>query len=159
MDRLETLAQTYTQAPWRRQLQLIGLFSLFLTLIGLVAGVYLSVSAKAALSGRDIQNKQAQIEIIDRDIEDSASRLAAILSSDDMEARAIKMGFQTIQPDQVVYMKIPGYTERDGVILAPVSPPQVVGAVVTPPEYTESIFTWMRRTIAADIFIVMRGAP
>lgn len=157
MDRLETLAQTYTQAPWRRQLQIIGLFSLFLTLIGLVAGIYLSVSAKAAVAGRDIQEKQAKIEAIDRDIEDSASRLATILSADEMEARALKMGFRPIEPDQVVYMKIPGYTERDSLLLAPDSPPQVVGAPVTPPEYTESIFTWMRRTIAADVFKVLGG--
>lgn len=157
MDRLETLAQTYTQAPWRRQLQIIGLFSLFLTVVGLVAGVYLSVSAKAAVAGRDIQEKQAKIETVERDIEDSASRLATILSADEMETRAIKLGFQPIEPDQVKYMKIPGYTERDSVILAPASPPQLVGAPVTPPEYTESLFTWMRRTIAADVFKVLGG--
>jgi len=158
MDRFEKFAQNYNQAPWRRQLQLIGLFLLFLTVIGLVAGVYLSVSARAALVGRDIQNKQAQIEIVERDIEDSASRLAGILSASEMESRALKMGFRPIQPEQVVYLKIPGYTERDGVYLAPASPPQVVGAPVTPPEYTESVFVWMRRTIAVDVFKVVGGA-
>jgi len=159
MDRFETFAQTYTQAPWRRQLQLIGLFSLILTIIGLVAGVYLNVSAKAAVAGREIQEKQVKIESIDRDIEDAASRLAAILSADAMEARADKMGFQPIMAEQIVYMKIPGYIERDSVILAPASPPQVVGAEVTPPEYTESLFTWLRRTVAADVFKVLGGRP
>jgi len=158
MDRFEKFAQNYNQAPWRRQLQLIGLFLLFLTGIGLVAGGYLSVRARAALVGRDIQNKQAQIEIVERDIEDSASRLAGILSASEMESRALKMGVRPLQPEQVVYLKIPGYTERDGVYLAPASPPQVVGAPVTPPEYTESVFVWMRRTIAVDVFKVVGGA-
>jgi hypothetical protein len=152
MDRFSTIAQSYSQAPWRRQLQLIGLFSLFLTLTALVAGIYLSVSAKAALAGRDIQNKQAEIETVDRDIEDSTSRLAAILATDAMEARAKKMGFEPIQTDQIVYMKIPGYTGRSNVVLAPESPPQIVGAEVTPPEYTESIFVWIRRELAANVY-------
>jgi hypothetical protein len=159
MNKLGTIAQSYTQAPWRRQLQLIGLFSLFLTLTALVAGIYLSVSAKAALAGRDIQNKQAEIESVDRDIEDRASRLAAILSTDAMADRARKMGFEPIQPEQIVYMKIPGYTGWNGVVLAPASPPQVVGAEVTPREYTESVFAWMRRELATNVYQLVGGTP
>ena len=50
MNHLENLAQSYSQAPWRKQLQLIGLFSLFLVSVALVAGIYLSRKehAKAA---------------------------------------------------------------------------------------------------------------
>jgi cell division protein FtsL len=159
MNRLENIAQSYTQAPWRRQLQLIGLFSLFLTIAALVARVYLSVSAKAALTGRDIQAKQAQIETVERDIEDRASRLAAILSSDAMEERARKMDFEPIAAEQIVYLKIPGYAGYSSVILAPDSPPQVVGAEVIPYEYTESVFAWMKRKLSGNMYRLVGGTP
>ena len=70
MDRLEDFAQAYSQAPWRKQLQIIGLFSLILVFGALVAGIYLNVSARAATAGRDIQSKQEEIEALDLEIED-----------------------------------------------------------------------------------------
>ncbi len=119
MNHLENLAQTYSQAPWRRQLQIIGLFSLVLVLIALVAGIYLSVSAKSAAVGRDIQAMQNDIEDLDRDIEDLQSELATILSSSAMEARALQLGFTPLPAEQTVYLKIPGYAARQPVTLAP----------------------------------------
>jgi cell division protein FtsL len=114
MNHLESFAETYAQAPWRRQLQLIGLFSLVLVSIALVAGIYLNVSAKASAVGRDIQSMQREIEILDRDIEDLQSQLAIVLSYSDMEARALKLGFAPVPAEQTVYLNIPGYTAAAG---------------------------------------------
>ena len=84
MNRLENLAQTHSQAPWRKQMQIVGLFLLFVVSVSLVAGVYLSVSAEAAAVGRDIQEKNELLDAYDREIEDMQSRLAAILSTEEM---------------------------------------------------------------------------
>jgi cell division protein FtsL len=159
MEHLETLAQTYSQAPWRRQLQLIGLFLLFLVAFAVVAGIYLSVSSKAAAVGRDIQMKQKMIETYDREIEDRESHLAKILSSQEMEARARRLGFQTIQTDQIVYMKIPGYVQHRKVVLAPSTPPSLVSAPVVPAYYTESLFMWIKRQFSGKALVFSGVLP
>jgi cell division protein FtsL len=148
MNHLENLAQTYAQAPWRRQLQIIGLFLLVLVSIALVAGIYLNVSTKAGAVGRDIQRMQGEIEDLDREIEDLQSHLATILSSSEMEARALKMGFAPRPAEQTVYLNIPGYVGRQPLVLAPNSSRTIVGATVLPPQYTESLFEWARRRLS-----------
>jgi cell division protein FtsL len=148
MNHLETFAQTYAQAPWRRQLQIIGLFSLILVSIALIAGIYLNVSAKATAVGRDIQTKQDQIETLDREIEDLQSQLATVLSSTEMEARALKMGFAPIPAEQTVYLMIPGYADRQPIMLAPNSQRTLVSAPVLPERYTESLFDWAKRRLS-----------
>ncbi len=145
MDKLETFAQSYAQAPWRKQLQIIGLFSLVLVFAALVAGIYLTVSARATAVGRDIQDKQRLITTRDREIEDLQAQLALILSSEEMEARAHKLGFEPTSSDQIVYLDIPGFAQRPTAELAPASQREVARAAVLPPEYTESLFTWLGR--------------
>jgi len=145
MDQLENIARSYFQAPWRKQLQIIALFLLGLVIIALVAGVYLSISARATAVGRDIQKMQREISNLDKVNESLQSDLAKILSSSHMEARARTLGFIETPPDQIVYLKVPGYVERQSVILAPSSDRNVVRAISMPPEYTESLFEWVYR--------------
>lgn len=145
MEQFENLARNYSQAPWRKQLQVIALFLLIVVLIALVAGVYLNISARGTAVGRDIQSMQADITKFDRDIEDLQSELARILSSSQMEIRADNLGFVEVPPDQIVYLNVPGYVDRQSVILAPTSERTVVRAIAIPPEYTESIFEWLAR--------------
>lgn len=159
MNRIDNFTQTHAQAPWRKQLQIVGLFLLFVVGVSLVAGIYLSVSARAAAVGRDIQDKNELLDAYDREIEDMQSRLAAILSTEEMEARALKMGFQSIQPDQIVYSTIPGYVEQHRVVLAAKSPRSVVGARVMPPEYTESLFSWMKRRFLSESLVLSGVTP
>lgn len=148
MNHLENIAQTYAQAPWRKQLQLIGLFSLILVSIALVAGIYLNVSAKAAAVGREIQSMQDDIEELDREIEDLQSDLATILSASAMEARALQLGFTPLPAEQTVYLKIPGYVARQPVTLAPNPQRTLVSAPVLPAQFTESLFDWAKRHLS-----------
>jgi len=145
MDQLEGLAQTYTQAPWRKQMQIIGLFALILVLIALVALLYLNVSARASQIGREIQDMQENIEKMNLEIEDMQSRLSMILSADEMERRALSMGFVMLNSEDVQYLKVPGYSERQSVVLAPRTERNVSSAPVMPLEYTESLFKWFKR--------------
>lgn len=154
MDRLEDFAQTYSQAPWRRQLQIIGLFSLVLVFIGLIAGIYLNVSARAATVGREIQSMQDDIEVLNLEIEDMQSQLASILSAAEMEARARALGYEPVQPDQVLYLTVSGYIDRQPAVLAPYSERAVVSAPVLPLEYTESVFEWLKKqAVGYSVFI------
>lgn len=145
MDQLENIARTYSQAPWRKQLQIIALFLLGLVIIALIAGIYLSISARATAVGRDIQRMQDEITELDRVNEDLQSELARILSSSHMEARARTLGFIETPADQIVYLKVPEYVERQAIILAPSADRNVIRAISMPPEYTESLFEWLYR--------------
>ncbi len=147
MDQIENIARTYTQAPWRKQLQWIALLALGIILVALVAGIYLSISARATAVGRDIQAMQGDITDLNRENEDLQSQLARILSSAQMETRARALGFEEVPPDQIIYLKVPGYSEREPVVLASTSERSVIRAISMPPEYTESIFDWIARNI------------
>ena len=162
MEQLENFAQTYSQAPWRKQLQFIGLFALALVMAALVAGVYLNVSARAAAVGRDIQKMQTEITDMDRQIEDLQSRLAMVRSAEAMRARAEALGFELVQPEQLVYLSIRGFNERRPAVLAPPMDTRVAGARIMPPEYTESLAEWFRRTSVdayVDVFARLLPLP
>lgn len=144
MDQIENLTQAYSQAPWRKQLQMIGLFSLVLVFVALVAGIYLNVSAQTASTGREIQYMKSQIETLDREIEDMQSHLALLLSDNVMEKRAQGMGFEPIEMNQSEYIQVPGYHERQAVKLAPYTRPEAIKAPSMPEEYTEPLVDWIQ---------------
>ena len=148
MQRLENITQAYSQAPWRKQLQFIGLFLLGLVFIGLVAGIYLDVSARAAANGREIQAIQAEIETLDRNIEDLRSQLAFIKSSGEMEKRSRDLGFEPIRAEEIVYLQVSGYTGHQAAVLAPYSDRELSSVYQMPPEYTETLFEWLMRQFA-----------
>ena len=54
------LVQAYRQAPWRTQRQWIFIFLLAMVALGMV-GLYLNVTARAALAGRQVQVLEASI--------------------------------------------------------------------------------------------------
>ncbi|MFC2025752.1 hypothetical protein ACFLUC_01005 [Chloroflexota bacterium] len=148
MDQLDSITQAYTQAPWRRQLQLIGLFSMVLVFIALIAGIYLNVSSRAATAGREIQTKQREIEVLEREIEDLQTQLALLLSSGEMEQRAKELGFELLNVDETVYIVVTNYSDRQPAVIAPYSNRAVVSAPVVPAEYYETIFQWLKIQIA-----------
>ena len=159
MDQIESITQAYSQAPWRRQLQFIGLFSLLLVLIALIAGIYLNVSAKTATKGRSIQTMREEIDVLDREIEDLQSQLAVMLSSAVMENRAIALGYEPVLEDHTVFLEVPGYIRRQPVVLAPFSRRSVISAPVLPPEYTESLIAWLKKQLHQYEFSVPEVIP
>lgn len=141
----EKPVQTYLQVPWRKQLRLIGLFVFGLLTTAVVASLYLTVSARIAEVGNAVRAGRREIENMDRQIAHLESRLAILLSANEMEKRAREMGFQRVKPDQVVYLVVPGYPGRPTAKLTDNSAPRRTVVTSMPPEYTESLFEWLRR--------------
>lgn len=139
------LIQAYRQAPWRAQLQMIGLFCLGLVLIALVAGVYLNVTARAATVGRRVQALQVQIETARRRNADLETGLARITSVEIMEARAQALGFQPASGDSFLYVMVPGYPGRQPVVMAPPPGPLTATGPHLPPEFTQSLLDWFQQ--------------
>lgn len=142
MDGVRQLTQAYSQAPWRKQLQILGLFLLVVVLAALVAGIYLNVTARGATIGREILWMQSRIEDLQLENSDLETRLAMVNSAAVMEQRALAMGFQPLGRDEVTYIVVPGYVSRQQAVIAPPPKPVVVVANL-PADYTESLFVWL----------------
>ncbi len=149
MDRAKGLTQAYSQAPWRKQLQVFVVFSIVLVFGALVAGIYLYVTAQSAAVGSHILEMQKEIRNLERVNEDLRAQLALVSSAADMEKRARAMGFQPIDDTESVYVMVPGYINRQPIVLAPAPGPTVSDQNQLPPEYTESLFEWFEKQVLA----------
>lgn len=148
MNQFEKIKQAYPQAPWRSQLQMVGFFLVIVVLIALIAGFYLNVSAQAAAIGRDIQGMQSQVELLEQENENLKAVLANLSSSRTLDNRAREMDFKQFDPEQAMYLLVPGYAGREPVILAPSNEKPIISAPVLPEEYTESLFHWLYKYIS-----------
>jgi cell division protein FtsL len=159
MESVERLTQAYTQAPWRRQLQLIGLFLLALILIALVAGIYLSVTARSATVGREVQVMYREMETIRRENEDLDTQLALLTSNEVMEQRAKDLGFHPVDPSNLVYLLVPGYMEPRPPDLAQKPGLNLEQKTELPSDYTESLFDWLRQRVFEPAAPLMEDIP
>jgi cell division protein FtsB len=144
MDSVKRLTQAYSHTPWRVQLQVIVSFLLVLVLASLVAGVYLSVSARTVAAGHDIQAMRQDIEETQRKIADLETRLAYLTSTEVMEARAREEGFRPALADELFYIEVTGYSARKEAVLAP--PPGLVEVETRTylPAFSDSLFDWLK---------------
>jgi cell division protein FtsL len=147
MNTVRNLTQAYSQTPWRKQVMVIVLCLLFVVFATLVAGVYLSVTARAATMGREILMMQADIDDLELVNADLTTQLAYIKSANEMAERAEALGFEPIEMGQELFVMVPGYSGREQVNLAP--PPGVVipVAATMPPGYSESLVDWLMEQI------------
>jgi cell division protein FtsL len=138
-----SLQQAYRQAPWRRQMQMIGFFAAGVASVALLAGLYLNITARAATAGRMVQDLQDQRAQMQQQIEDLSSQLADISSVDAMQQRASELGFAPVLPGSITYLSVQGYKGRPVVQLAPRAGTQFGLASRMPPAYTQSLFDWL----------------
>jgi hypothetical protein len=152
MEQVERLSQAYSQAPWRKQLRIVGLFLLVVVFIALIASVYLNVSARSAAIGRETQRMQWDVLTDEQQISDLQAQLGVLYSAEEMEKRARSLGFESVDPEETLFLPVQGYTPRQPVRLAPVYQAQVVGAPVLPAVYTESLFVWLQKQFNQIVF-------
>lgn len=139
--------QAFRQAPWRVQLQYIGVFMLALVTVLVIAGIYLSISGQAAAAGLASYANDQKQQDLERQIADRKARLALMTSANVMEARAKELGFERIDPANAVYVEMPGYTGKSAMVLAP--PPGIAATVepVIKSTYRQSLWDWLFRGI------------
>jgi len=141
MNNVTQIVQKVRQAPWRVQRQWIGLFLLALVLMAMVAGIYLNVTVRATLAGRETIALRASITTNQRVNADLETQLAGLISIEAMRRRAETMDFQPANPDDITYVAVPGYLSQSAVDLStPGINPPVVPIIL--PEYTESWFDY-----------------
>ena len=148
MNNITQIVNKVKQAPWRVQRQWIGLILLGVVLTAMVAGVYINVSAQAAINGRRIQILTNQIETQEQEIADMETKLAQLTASETMRSRAESLGFLPATTEEIIYVEVDGFVERVAVDLSlPISDDQVS---LLKSEYSETLFDWFTRQISSS---------
>jgi cell division protein FtsL len=151
MKSSKRIIQAYRQTPWRKQIQLIGLFAASVAVLALIAAVYLDVTSRAATTGRAVQELQQTREDLEQEIENMETRLADLRSVDVMQERAEKLGFEPLSSGTITYLQVPGYESRTVASLAPNPGSQFASAFRLPTEYTQSLFDWFSSVLSNRI--------
>jgi len=152
MENVTQIVQQVRQAHWRVQRQWIGLFLLGLVAVSMVAGIYLNITVRATLAGREIQTLQNQLIDDRRANSDQETILAGLTSIESMQQRAKAMGFGPADQDNITYVAVPGYTPKTSVDMSHPgadSQSQSQKPVLTR-DYTESLFDWITRVLASS---------
>lgn len=137
----------YKVAPWRIQRQWIGSALLTVVALAMVATLYLIVTSKAAIAGREIQDLTYSITVSHQVSGDLQTQLALLTSASAMENRALELGFRPMESDEVEYLVVPGYSEPEPFIL---TTPLQLSALTIPPEYNQSLLDWMDEKISSS---------
>ncbi len=140
------ITHAYKQAPWRVQRQWIGAFLLIVIGVAMIAALYLDVTARAAVAGREIQELRADITTVQRQNADLETQLADLTSTEAMQKRATTLGYRPVQPGELDYVAVPGFARPEPDILQAAE--DVTPHVDTQPaEYTQSLLEWFDERI------------
>ena len=140
------IIHAYKQAPWRVQRQWVGAFLLALIGVAMIAALYLDVTARAALTGREIQELRFEITTIQRANADLETQLADMTSTVEMQRRALELGYRPVKPGELDYVAVPGFAAPQPAILmaAEDTAPYVQPL---PPAYSQSLIEWFDERI------------
>lgn len=139
----------YKVAPWRIQRQWIGSALLAVVVLAMVAALYLNVTSRTAIAGREIQDLNNSILISQQVSSDLQTQLASLTSAAAFETRARELGFRPMEPDEVEYLVVPGYSAPGPVNLSSTSHLQL-SALTIPPEYNQSLLDWLDERISSS---------
>ena len=153
---IDIIQYAYKQAPWRVQRQWISAFLLILLSLSMVAALYLDVTARAALTGRDIQNLNADLITIQQSNADLETHIATLTSNSAMETRALALNYQPVQSNQLQFIVVPGFIapQLTGLISAPSLQPSTR---TIQPEYTQSLLDWFNQRLHTPMSMSMLG--
>lgn len=135
------IIHAHKQAPWRIRRQWIGAF--LLTLIGaaMIAALYLDVTARAAVAGREIQELRFEIAAIQRADADLETQLGNLTSTAEMQRRALELGYRPVKPGELDYVPVAGFLVPEPAILL-AAEDAVLPVQSLPLEYTQSLLEW-----------------
>ena len=135
------IIHAYKQAPWRIQRQWIGAFLLALIGAAMIAALYLDVTARAAVAGREIQELRFELATIRRANADLETQLGNLTSTAEMQRRALELGYRPVKPGELDYVPVPGFVVPEpAILLAAEDAPLPVQPI--PFEYTQSLLEW-----------------
>jgi hypothetical protein len=141
------LSQAYQQAPWRIEVQRVGLVALGIIVAAIIAMFYLSISARTAATALKIRDLESDMAMLQEENASISAQLAAMTTASEMEKRAIALGYEVVQPENTQYLIVTGYNGRPTVILLPPPSAEPAPATMIKPSYTLSLWEWFHETL------------
>jgi len=138
----KTVKQAYKQAPWRIQIQRFGFIALALVGGTIIAFLYLNISAQSATAGIKIQQLEGKRADLENENASLLTEWANLTSASEMEKRALASGYRLVDPEDVVYVVVEGYTGKELPVIETTS--SVIGSTspIIKPSYTQSLWEW-----------------
>lgn len=136
----DRIRQAYKQKPWRTQLQWVGRILLGLIIFILGTILHLNITTQAAAAGVDIRVLERDRENLERNIDNNRTELAIITSAAVMQERAKELGFQHATKDDIEYIFIDEYIEKEPDIITSQSVLNRSQQTAMNPKYTQSIW-------------------
>jgi hypothetical protein len=140
------IIHAHRQAPWRVQRQWVAAFLLFVIGAAMIAALYLDVTARTALAGREIQETRFAITTIQRTNADLETQLAKLTSTAEMERRAVALGYRPVQPGELDYVSVPGFVAPEPALLKAAVDVTTLEQTL-PAEYSQSLVEWFDEEI------------
>ena len=140
------IIHAYRQAPWRVQRQWVAAFLLLVIGAAMVAALYLDVTARTAIAGREIQEMRFEITTIQRSNADLETRLAKLTSTSEMQRRAVALGYRPVQPGELDYVAVPGFAPPEPALLK-AAEDVTMPEQALPSEYSQSLIEWFDEQI------------
>jgi hypothetical protein len=132
--------------PLRLHRQWLTTFLACLILVGVISGIYLNITSRTAIAGREIQNMEIEIVANQQKNADLQTALAETLSNINLQDRAAGAGFVLITRDDIKYLSVPGYVPAQNPAPTSTTTDTTVSQEL-PVEYTETLITWLTRQL------------
>jgi hypothetical protein len=107
----------------------------------MIAALYLDVTARAAVAGREIQELRFEIATIQRANADLETQLGNLTSAVEMQRRALELGYRPVKPGELDYVPVSGFVVPEPAILL-AADDEVLRVQTLPFEYTQSLLEW-----------------
>jgi hypothetical protein len=131
--------------PWRAMIQSTGSALVWILILLVLGGLYLSVNAKAASAGRSFLSLEEKVEDARRKNSDLIAQLAEVTSPQRMKELAESMGFRPATSKDVHYIAIED-VPREEVFQAPSPPTSSTSHILrVSPAYTETLVEAFQR--------------
>ncbi len=141
--------QAYKQAPWRLHKIRGGAILLGIIGIAVVALLYVFIINERAAAGVQIQQLEIERRDSIRNISTLRTQLAYITSASQLRARALEMGFQPMNPEDALYIVIPGYQGRQAQIPLEIYPESKTLSPSDRDSYHTSLWDWLQELFFA----------
>ena len=135
--------QALRQAPWRTQTQATSLILALVVIVVLIGALYLAQASRTAAAGRQLQDLQAQQELLQQQNAQLRAEIAALQSVPRLTSQASAMGYRPATSDDIEYLPVPG--EAPAVSTPP--PERTLSQVV--PSYDQTLGSWLAEQFAA----------
>lgn len=107
----QRISEAVKRLPWLTEAQAALGWGIILILVALLGAIYLHQTSRIAITGRQIQILQSNLDDIKRQNSMIEFDIAAAQSLERLETRGVALGFVRAQAEDIQYLIVPGYPE------------------------------------------------